>query len=149
MLFAVVLLVFCALVLLGGGGLAFRIHWQRPVELATLTLAYICFAAGLMAVFVAIMPDERRASALTNIVSMILAMAGGCMFPREQLPRFLGRHITPLLPTNWFLETARGLQFGSAIPWGLTTLKLAGLSALLVLLAVWLFQRRFRSGARA
>jgi ABC-type multidrug transport system permease subunit len=146
--FAVVLLLFCSAVMLGGGGLAFRIQWSRPLALLSLTLGYTCFAAGLMAVFVALMPDERRAGALTNVAAMVLAMAGGCMFPREQLPKFMSQYISPLVPCNWFIEAARGLQLGSTVPWALVSVKLAVLSALFTVAAVWLFQRRFRSGAR-
>ena len=60
-MFAVVMLLLCSAVMLGGGGLIFRISWQQPAALALLAFGYACFAAGLMAVLVALVPDERRA----------------------------------------------------------------------------------------
>lgn len=148
-LFALLLLVFAAVVLLGGGAIVFRIHWTQPLALGFITFAYAGFATALMAFFVALMPDERRAGALTNIAGMILGMAGGCMFPREQLPRFLSDHVTPLLPSAWFVEAARQLQFGGAVSPGWVAAKLAIAAAAFLAAAVLVFRRRFRSGARA
>jgi ABC-type multidrug transport system permease subunit len=149
-LFAVVLLLFNAAVMLVGGALVFRIHWSQPAALAALTLGYTGFAACLMALLVAWVADERRANTLHNIAGMALGMAGGCAFPPQQLPGFLREHITPLLPSYWFAETARNLQSGGAnVPWGWVTLKLALLSAGLLGLAALLFRRRFKAGLRS
>ena len=60
--FAVVMLLLCSGIMLGGGGLIFRIHWQHPLALMALAAGYTCFAAALFALLVALMPDERRAS---------------------------------------------------------------------------------------
>jgi ABC-2 type transport system permease protein len=148
--FALVLLLICSTLLLAGGGLAFGIEWQQPLALAALTLAYACFAAGLMAALVALTPGERRASTLNDIVGMMLGLAGGCMFPTQQLPGFLREHITPLLPTYWFVDTARNLQFGrDHMPWTLALLKLTVLGMVLMILAAMLFRRRFKTGSRA
>lgn len=148
--FALVLLLICSAIMLGGGGLAFDIRWTRPVELAVMTLGYACFGAGLMALLVALMPGERRSSTLNDMTAMFLALAGGCMFPVRQLPAFLRDHISPLLPSYWYVETARELQTGNiAIPWAVAFGKLVVLGLLLILSATWLYQRRFRAGLRA
>jgi hypothetical protein len=148
--FAVVLLLICSAVLLGGGGLAFGIEWQQPLPFMLLTFGYASFAAGLMAALVALMPGERRASTLNDIVGMMLSLAGGCMFPTRQLPGFLRDHISPLLPSYWFVETARRLQFSSEyVPWTLALLKLVGVGAVLMLVAAFLFRRRFKTGLRS
>jgi ABC-type polysaccharide/polyol phosphate export permease len=147
--FAVVLLLLCSAVMLGGGALIFRIHWHQPVALTALTFSYVCFAAGLMAVLVALVPDESRAAVLNNIAGMGLGMAGGCAFPPDQLPAFLREHITPLLPSFWFVDTARRLEFGGDVPWMLVSLKLTVLSTVLIALAALLFRRRFNSGSRS
>ena len=150
MVFTMVLLLAGSAVMLGGGAVIFRIHWQQPLALAVLTLGYAGFAAGLMAALAAAMTDERAANVLNNLVGMGLGLAGGCLFPPQQLPAFLGKHVCPLLPTYWFIETARNLEFGGATaPWLLAALKLAGLSALLLALASFLFRRRFKAGLRA
>ena len=145
--FAVVMLLICSAVMLGGGGLIFRIQWQQPVAMAALTLGYACFIAGLVAALVALVPDEHRATALNTVVGMTFCLVGGCMFPANQLPVFLREHVTPLLPSAWFAEAARNLEFGATnVAWGFVTLKMIGLGALLIGLAVFLFRRRFSKG---
>jgi len=146
--FALVLLLFCSAVMLGGGAVIFRIEWQQPLALIALTLAYASFSAGCMALLVTFITDEHRSGAVTNIISMILGIAGGCAFPPQQLPALFRDHISPLLPTYWFAETVRGLQSGAHVPWVIASLKLAALSAVLVVAAVFLFRRRFRAGLR-
>lgn len=148
--FAVVLLLLSSAVMLGGGAMAFRIQWQHPFALAVLTLGYAGFAAGFMAVLTAMVADERAVNVLSNIAGMALALVGGCAFPPQQLPTFLREHITPMLPTYWYADTVRNLEFGNTnVPWLLVTLKLTGLSVLLIGLAAFLFRQRFRKGLRA
>ena len=148
--FTTVLLLACSLILLGGGALLFRIHWDQPVGLAILTFAYACCVAGIMAVAVAVMNNERHAEILSTSLNMFLGLAGGCMFPPQQLPAFLREHISPLLPTYWYTEAVRNLgHTGASLPWVLVSLKLLGLSAVLIVLAVLRFQSRFRTGLRA
>jgi ABC-type polysaccharide/polyol phosphate export permease len=146
--FSVVLLAVCNAILLGGGGLAFGIHWQRPGALAALALGYCGFAAALFSVLVALVPDERRAAALNTIAGMALGCAGGCAFPPEQLPAFLRDYITPLLPSFWFVDAARSLQLGQHAAWGLATIKLAAAAVVLVAVAAALFRRKFSTGLR-
>ena len=148
--FAVVMLLLSSGIMLGGGGLIFRIHWQQPLALLSLAFGYTCFAAALFALLVALMPDERRAAVLNNMAGMALGLAGGCAFPANQLPAFLREHITPWMPSYWFVDTARNLQFGGAnVAWGLVVLKLVLLGVVLLALAAVLFRRRFKMGLRA
>ncbi len=148
--FAVVVLAVCSAILLAGGGLIFGIVWQRPGALAALALGYAFFAAGLMATLVALIPDERKANALNTVVSMGLALAGGCMFPPQGLPAFLRDHLTPLLPTYWFVDTARTLQYSDgSVAWIPALVKLIVLSVGLLALAALLFRRQLKTGARA
>jgi hypothetical protein len=147
--FAVVMLLICSAVMLGGGGLVFQIHWQNPLALAALVAGYSCFVAALFAVLVALVPDERRAGVLNNIAAMALGLVGGCAFPPSQLPEFLRDHITPLMPTYWFANTARNLQSGGGDgPWGFVLLKLVLCAVFLTVLAAWLFRRKFKTGLR-
>lgn len=144
--FAIVILLLSAAIMLGGGGFIFRIHWQQPVALTVLTLGYACLSAGLMALLVAIMPDERRANVLNNIVGMGLGLAGGCAFPPEQLPTFLRAHVTPLLPSYWYVNTVRRLEFGqTGIGWGPVCIELVLLSVILFGLAALLFRWQFKT----
>jgi ABC-type multidrug transport system permease subunit len=148
--FTVVMLLLCSVVMLGGGGLVFQIRWENPLALAMLVIGYSCFTAALFAALVALVPDERRAGVLNNIAAMALGLAGGCAFPPQSLPVFLREHITPLLPSHWFVEAARNLQWGgNDVPWGPVLLKLLICSVVLTALAAWLFRRKFRTGLRA
>ncbi len=146
MVFAVVVLLASSAILVGFGGWLFRVEWRQPLALAALLLAYATFAAGLMAVLVALLPDERKAGALNTVVAMALALAGGCMFPPQALPGFLREHLTPLLPTYWFVETARGLQYGGDVVWLPALLQLTVLAGVLLVLAAFLLRRQFRRG---
>ena len=149
LLFTVAVLLICSTILLGGGGLVFRVAWRHPAALAGLALSYAFFAAALMAMLVALIPDERKAGALNTVVGMALGLAGGCMFPPQGLPAFLRDHVTPLLPTFWFVDTARNLQYGSGdVAWLSALLKLLGLSLVLLALSALLFRRQFRAGGR-
>ena len=42
---------------------------------------------------------------------MALGLMGG-VFPPQQLPAIVRDHITPLLPSYWFVAAARNLQDG-------------------------------------
>ena len=146
--FAMAVLAVSSVILVGIGGWLFRVEWRQPLELAALVLAYSGFAAGLMAVMVALVPDERKAGAFNTVISMALALAGGCMFPPQALPAFLREHITPLLPTYWFVDTARNLQYGGGdIAWLPALGKLLVLGVALLALAALLLRRQFRTGA--
>jgi ABC-type polysaccharide/polyol phosphate export permease len=84
------------------------------------------------------------------MAGMALGLVGGCAFPANQLPAFLREHVTTLMPSYWFVDTARNLQFGGAdVAWGLVTLKLVLLSVVLLALAAVLFRRKFKMGLRA
>ena len=146
-LFALLIVALCAAILLGGGALVFRFHWERPGAVAVLALAYGLFAGGLMALLTGLWPGEKKADVLNNLVAMMLGLAGGCAFPAQALPPFLREHVTPLLPTNWFVEAVRATQFGGA-SWWLSGVKLAVLGVILIALATWLLRRKLEAGVR-
>lgn len=149
-IFTVAMLLFCCLVMLGGGSFIFGFHWENLFPLIALTFAYACFAAALFATVVALMPDERRAAVLSNITGMFLGIVGGCAFPPQQLPGFIRDHVTPLLPSYWFADAARNLECGSATaPWLFVTLKLLVAGIFLAALSALLFRGKFKNGRRA
>ena len=148
-LVALVIVALGAVVLLGGGTLVFGFEWRHPAILALLVLAYALFGAGLMGFIAALAGDERRADRFNNLAVMILALAGGCMFPPEQLGSFLRDHVTPFMPTGWFVAAARGLQFGGpTAAWLVAAVKLGALGALLIAASALLFRRRLAKGVR-
>ncbi len=146
--FTFVVLLICGGIMFGGGTIMFGIHWRNPFATVALIFGYAGFAAGLMSLLVAIMPDERRASALNTMAGMMLGIVGGCAFPIEGMPAFLREHVTPLLPSFWFVSTVRKLQFNPETPWMSPALKMAALSVILIALAALLFGRQFKKGLR-
>lgn len=147
--FVVVMLLLCAAIMLAGGGLLFGIHWQHPLPVALLVLGFAAFGAGFAALFAALVPDARRADALSNLVAMALGLAGGCAFPPQSLPVFLREHLSPLLPTAWLAEGIRELEFGGApVNWPMILLRLVAVAGVLLGLAAWQFRRRFARGVR-
>jgi len=146
--FALAVLLICSGVMFLGGGWAFGIHWRQPSALFALVVAYSAFTAALFALLTALIPDERSAGALNTVVGMVLAIAGGCAFPLQQMPAFLRDHISPLLPTHWFVQAARGLQFNDPVPLGVVVLKLAITGAVLIAAAAFVFRRQFSRGGQ-
>lgn len=147
--FVAVMVLLGAAILLGGGGWLFGIRWQHPGVLALLALGYAVFAAGYTAVFAALVTEARAADALSNLVAMVLGLAGGCAFPPQALPAFLREQVTPLLPTAWLAQGIRELEFGSAaVDWPWILLRLTALGVGLLGLAAWLFRRQFARGQR-
>ncbi|MFT3830231.1 MAG: ABC transporter permease [Opitutaceae bacterium] len=148
--FTGLMLALCAAIILGSGMAAFGITWHRPLALAGLTLTYAVFVAGLMAVVVAWIPDQRRADPVRSMVSMLLAFGGGCAFPPEMMPEFFQTQVMPLLPTQWFVATARAVEYGGGgAGWLATAGKLALVGAVLLAAAAAIFRRRFAKGVRA
>lgn len=148
--FAVAAVLVGAAILFGGGALAFSFAWKQPLAMAALVAAYALFAAGFMGLLAALAGKERRAEILNNVVVMVVSLAGGCMFPPQQLPAFMRDHVTPLLPTAWFAAAGRAVQDGGAgLGWVGAAGKLAGLGVVLLALAAVVLRRRLQRGARA
>ncbi len=148
--FTGLMLLLCAAIILGSGMAAFGVAWQHPLALAGLTLGYVVFVAGLMAVLVAWIPDQRKSDPVRSMLSMLLAFGGGCAFPPEMLPEFIQTRVMPLLPTQWFVATARAVEYGGAgVGWLPAAGKLALVGAALLALAAAIFRRRFAKGARS
>jgi len=147
---AVVMLFLCGAIMLGGGSLVFRIHWQHPLALIGLTAGFCLFAAGLLALLTALIPNQRQADTLNTLIAMAVALAGGCAFPADLLPPLLRDHVSTLLPTYWFVETIRNLEFGDAsYRWGGMVAGWAVVSAVLIVIATVLLRQRFEKGTSA
>jgi ABC-2 type transport system permease protein len=148
-LYAMVLVVIAATIFFVGGGFLFQITWERPCVLVVLVVAYSFFAAGFLGLISAIAGNEKRADVLNNIMIMLLALAGGAMFPPQGLPDFVRDIIMPWMPTAWFAMTVRDLQDGNvSMEWILAAGKLAGLGVLLIGLSARLLNLRMEKGVR-
>jgi len=146
---AMAVVVLGSIVMFGGGGLVFGIHWEKPVAMTAVILAFGLFAAGLMAVIAALARNERRANAVNSVIVMCLSFVGGSFFPARQLPPMFRDHLSPLMPNYWFIESLRSLQSGGDMLWSWAVLKLVVLGLALVMAASWIFQRSLSKGLRA
>jgi len=148
--FSVTVLLVSAAIIYGGGALLFRFSWQQPLVLVVLILAYACAAAGLMATVSALAGNARRADLFNTIFALSLGLAGGCMFPPQQLPTFLRENISPWLPTYWFSDTLRTLQYDPAnASWLSTALLLGALGIAGLAFSAFLFRRRLEQGVKS
>jgi hypothetical protein len=103
----------------------------------------MAFIAGLAG-------KEQRADLLNTVVAMGLGLAGGCMFPAEQLPLFLREGVTPFMPTRWFVVGVRELQSGIAgHVWLSALFGLLGLGLASLWASTLMFGRRLQRGTRA
>lgn len=136
-------------IMLGGGGLIFGITWKHPGALALLAAAYCLFACGFMALTVSLARTERRADVFCNMAGMFMGLAGGCAFPKDQLPAFIRDHISPFTPPDWFVGSVRGLEFAGAAPsWIGKAGLMAVLGLALAVVAAWILRRQLEKGVR-
>jgi ABC-2 type transport system permease protein len=147
---AMAVVVLGSIVMFGGGVLIFGVHWERPLAMSAVILAFGLFASGFMAVIAALARNERRANAVNGVIVMCLSFVGGSFFPARQLPPLFRDHLSPLLPNYWFIEALRALQLGGGeMPWVWAALKLLVLGLALIIAASWIFQRALLKGVRA
>ena len=148
-LFTWVLLLICASIQFFVGGLVFRVHWKHPALLILMIASYSVFVVGFMSLLAALIQSQEKADALNNIISMLLGVAGGCAFPPEQLPAFFRETVSPLLPTYWFVNTMRGLEYATTPPpWMRYVVLMVVLGAILTGIAAILFRKRLQKGVR-
>jgi len=141
--FSIVMLLISAAIMLGAGGVLFRIDWRLPWVIVALTFSYCVFAAGFTALLGAAIVNEERGDAFGNIAAMAVGLAGGGAFPAQQLPAFLRDHVSPWLPNYWFTETIRALTLGDGqVAWAMVVLKTLVLGVGLAVAAAWWLRRR-------
>ncbi|MEM9644736.1 MAG: ABC transporter permease [Planctomycetota bacterium] len=147
-IYAVVVVMISASIMLFGGGWIFGIHWQSPVETALLTFAYAIFCVGFAFFLIAVIYRERLIVILTTIFIMLISFFGGSMMPSGELPPIIRDHISPWMPNHVYAQTIKRLQFDMPGPdWTVSCswLLIIGLGMLGV--AVGLFQMRLRQAA--
>lgn len=147
-LFTVFALLICCALTFGIGSLAFNIDWKNPGGMALLTVGYTFFVASFVALIVSLSPDAARSSVFGVVAAMVLGMLGGSTIPPENMPPFLRDVVAPLLPSNWYVTALRGLQAERAdVALGLVFMKLVIVSAIIVLAASFLLNRKLKANA--
>ncbi len=138
-----------SIIMFGGGGLIFRVRWEKPLAMMLVILAFGLFAAGFMSLLAALAQSERRAQVMNNVIVLFLSFLGGSFFPARQLPAFLRDGICPFMPNYWFIESIRSLQSGDGqMPWAPTFVKLTVAGVILAAAAAAIFQRSLSKGVR-
>ncbi len=146
-LFCLAFLILCSGIMLGLGGMIFRIPWRDPAGVILLTIAYCLFAGGLTSLVPALIGHNRESAVLGNLLSMGIGLAGGSAFPAPQLPALVRNYLTPHLPNYWYAEAVKSIVFDShPVAWWPAMLKLAVLGLALTSLAAWLLHRRLERG---
>lgn len=149
-LYSMVVVALAAAIFFVGGGFLFQITWERPWVLVALVICYSFFAAGFLGLISSLAGSEKRADVLNNILIMLVAVAGGAMFPPQGLPAFVRDFIMPWMPTAWFAMAAREIQDGNvSMDWLLAAGKLAGLGLVLIGISAHLFRLRIEKGIKA
>ncbi|MEK7484883.1 MAG: ABC transporter permease [Planctomycetota bacterium] len=147
-LFGVCLLIISGIILIGGGGLIFRIQWQSPFELLLILVSYSFIGTGLVSLLISLVQNERQMGALNSIVIMGGGFLGGSMIPVSELPAVIRDHISIYLPNYWFIESIVQLQQGTLSTHDLALVSTAFLfgGLLLSLLSSVFLQKRLRAG---
>jgi len=127
--------------LLGGDALSLAgINWGA---LLLVLLAVSMSAIGLALALASLVRTQAQAATIGPVVNILMAAIGGVMVPKFVMPEAMQR-VAELSPMNWGLEgmlavLLRGSDIGGVL---LSSAKLMGFAALMVVFAVLLFRRR-------
>ena len=129
--------------LIGGDALSLSgIHWSALlVALGSVSLAAVSMALALACA----VRTHAQAAAIGPIVNVLMAAIGGIMVPKFVMPVFMQR-MAELSPMNWGLEALlnvllRNGDVASTLP---HALRLGGFAAVMLAIALFLFQRPAR-----
>ena len=138
-----------ACIMMIGGGLIFGIDWVNPAQIAVLTMSYSAFSVGFAFLIVSVVYRERLISIFSSVTIMLIAFFGGSMLPSNSLPPFIRNMISPYMPNYVFAEAIKRLQFDRSGPhWATATMVLAVTGVVMLVVSVFLFQRRLNQGAQ-
>lgn len=119
-----------AAVLIGFGALVFHVQWgSDPLAVAVVVVAYTLAATGLAVAVAAVARTRSQASAVGPVLSVSLAMLGGCMWPLSIVPPAM-RTVAAFTPTGQAMTAltdvvVRSRGIGSALAPALALLAMA------------------------
>jgi ABC-2 type transport system permease protein len=129
--------------LIGGDALALRgIHWGALLTaLGAVSLA----AVGMALALACAVRTQAQASVVGPVLNVLMAAIGGIMVPKFVMPAFMQR-VAEWSPMNWGLEALlgvllRGGDVAGTLP---QVLRLVGFGAVMLTIALFLFQRPVR-----
>jgi ABC-type multidrug transport system permease subunit len=106
-----------AMILVLSGKLLFQIDWHSPFLLLLVCAGYALFASGFLAMFIALLRNERQVESLTGMFLLAVSFLGGSYIPPNILPPLVRDYF-------WFAEALRSLS-GAAVSNPQTFLKIA------------------------
>jgi ABC-2 type transport system permease protein len=128
--------------------LLFGIHWGSPPVLGVVIAACALSMTGLLAFLYSLARTREQATVLPSVILLILAMAGGNMFPFENLPAFL-QVVGQFTPNRWGVLALRDAAASKPMLEMLKPLAgLVALGALGCMTAFCLFRRQLAEGRR-
>lgn len=86
--------------------------WGNPGGVAVLIVAAALSATGIMALIATLAKNAEQASNWQSVVSVVLGLVGGTLFPVSQAPGILSS-LTFIAPQAWFLRGLGDLRGGS------------------------------------
>ena len=130
------------LLLVGFGIVVMKLNWgHSPAALAVMLVAFTLAAAALGTTLGTLVKTEGQASGLSVMLSMVMALLGGCWYPIELFPQFV-RTAVKILPTTWAMQgmlniVLRGQGLTAVLP---EAGVLLGFAAVFFFIGVWRFR---------
>lgn len=144
-MYALIVTLLAAAIMLVGGSWLFGITWDSPWKISLLTIGYAVFCVGFAFTLIAVIFRERLIAILTTMVIMFIGFFGGSMLPADDLPLLIRNHISPWMPNYVFAQSIKQLQFDSPGPeWSTAATVLAMTGIVLLAASMLLFQSRLR-----
>jgi ABC-type multidrug transport system permease subunit len=129
-------------ILFGSGRFIFGVDWHAPGLVAISCAAYSLFAAGFMAMLVAIAGNERRSERINSMILFGIAFVGGSYFPADTLPAVIRNWISPLMPNFWFIENIRSIAGGESFAQSFRVVLQLGAVGVILAFVATIFLRR-------
>jgi ABC-2 type transport system permease protein len=74
--------------------------WRDPIATLTMFLAFGLASVAFGTMLGTFVRTARQASGISVALGMVMALLGGCWYPRELFPGFV-QNLTLALPTSW------------------------------------------------
>ena len=126
---------------IGAAAFGMRVAGSVPA-LVVLSMCVVLCAVCLGLVFASLGGSERQIGGVGSMILLVMALLGGCMFPRMLMPEAL-QAIGHIVPHSWALDgyhellTKAGAGFADIAP---SLIALLGFAALFAALGLWRFK---------
>jgi ABC-2 type transport system permease protein len=95
--------------LIGFGILVMHVNWGREIPgLVVILISSVLAAAAMGTMLGTIVKTGSQAQGLSIMLGMVMALLGGCWYPREIFPAVV-QNIVKILPTTWAMQGVLGV----------------------------------------